>query len=96
MICGPYELTKGDKKRSYCIMGDNSISVRTYHKDVFTKQKNIQKGDVMSCMDKFNEIHKHKLANKGYTVAGLLGKRKAPSDVGAPPTKAVRTSSRQK
>ncbi len=31
--------------------------------------------DIMSAMEKFNEIHHDQLANKGYSVEGVLSKK---------------------
>ena len=35
--------------------------------------------DIMSAMEKFNEIHHDQLANKGYSVAGVLSNKAAHS-----------------
>ena len=41
IICGPYELTEGDNKMTYCIMDDDKVSIRNYLKNYMIKQTSI-------------------------------------------------------
>jgi hypothetical protein len=41
IFAGPYEITKANVKKTYVIMDDNSISVRTFKDNSLKKTKNL-------------------------------------------------------
>lgn len=73
-ICGPYELFKGNEKTSYCIMDDDTVSVRKYVEDAVVKTTCIQKKNLTECLDGAEAIF-NELTKLGYKEESVLGKR---------------------
>ena len=69
IICGPYEIEKGGVKKTFCILTDNSVSMRTYNDSVLTKTKVLNNINFEEAMEKFQQKHLKKL-NKGFKPSG--------------------------
>ena len=80
-LCGPYEVTKNSRRKSFCIMMDNSISMRTYLGNVVHKNRSVKCTSLDAAMKKLEELHSHKLQYKGYSGQHLGKVPGAPAPV---------------
>ena len=65
-ICGPYEVSKGNKRISFCILLDNRVSMRTYKSGNVTKNKFVKCNSIDEAMVKLEQLHSNKLQYRGY------------------------------
>ena len=81
IVCGPYELFRDSKKKTFCILEDNSISQRSYLSNKLTKQKNLPKSNNLTIAISLLEgILTHLKQSKKYSDSKkILGKRPAES-----------------
>ena len=79
IFCGPYEITKKNVKKSYVVLSDNTISVKTYKDNKEVKSKTFPQTDLQAAIDEVDNLHYNKVAKKGYKTDGdlnkVLGKR---------------------
>ena len=57
-ICGPYELFKGNEKTSYCIMDDDTISIRNYKENAVVKTTSVQMKSLTGCLEEAETLYK--------------------------------------
>lgn len=106
IFCGPYEIKKANVTKSYAILDDNSIEVRTFKDGNQTKARKLPQSDLQVAIDELDNIHYVKVTKKGYKPDGnlasnsnVLGKRANPNASPAPvqkePTKVAKTNAKQ-
>lgn len=69
ILCGPYEVQKADLVKTFCILADNKVSVRTYEGGSITKSKVLNCKDLEDAFKSLEERHLRKL-KKGYKPYG--------------------------
>lgn len=68
IVCGPYELFREEKKKTFCILEDNSINQRSYLNSNLSKQKNLGKINSLEvAISTLEGILKHLKETKKYS-----------------------------
>jgi len=93
---GPYTVFRApDKKKSFCILEDNTISQRSYIKDEIKKVNKVQSKSMATAITELENTLTHLRSTKGYTneeAKTRLGKRTARPATKSPATKIQKVS----